>query len=812
MTLTGPSPKILAIDDTPSALIILHKLLKEFDVQTANSGAQGLDMAVASPPDLILLDVMMPEMDGYQVFKLLKANDRLSEIPIIFITSLNDATSESTGLALGAADYITKPFNSAIVSQRIKNVLERENLLKQSEAQRKQLEMFADTTARQFRALQDSEARKGAILEASIDCLITIDAAGRIVDCNPAAEKAFGYQRQEVIGCVMADIILAPAHRNPSAQNMQAYLRSGLGPMLHERVEVNALRRSGLEFPVELAIVPFKSGDEEHFLASIRDISERKAFEVQRERMSLMQQQLLRELSAQQFALDEHAIVSFADLDGNITYANQKLCEISQYRLDELLGKPHRILKSGLHGSDYYQAMWSTIKAGKVWHGELANRNRDGEIYWLAATIVPLPGDDGLPYQYISIRTDITHQKRTEQELELAHQRELDIGNQIQRSLLFGDVPRQIGSMSIAAYTEPSKGIDGDFYEFFRFSSERFDLSIGDVMGKGIPAALIGAAVKQGMNQILAEQLADASESGQVPEPEILINLLHQKISQRLINLDRFVTMTYMRFDLVSNRVTFVDAGHTNAILVGSQGIRLLSGNNLPLGVVEDERYEQHEVELNRDDLMFLYSDGITEARGPKGEEFGVERLSELIHALHFCDIPASIMIQMVRKTLHDFEQKKALEDDRTCIALKSNLLAQSGRLTADFDLLWQYSDLHRLRDEIEVLAEQAGLSDDMRDALILAGFEVVTNVVRHTPRPLPDAIMHVRLEDADDSFNLDVYHLGEVCEYVAREPDFSGESESGFGLYIIKNSVDEAIYDNPCPGVCRARLRKLKH
>jgi len=109
---------------------------------------------------------------------------------------------------------------------------------------------------RQYQALQDSQARKAAILEAALDCIITIDESGRIVDFNPAAETTFGYAKDEVIGEMLADVIVPPVHRAAHTAGMRRYLRTGEGPVLNKRIELAALRRSGEEFPVELAIVP----------------------------------------------------------------------------------------------------------------------------------------------------------------------------------------------------------------------------------------------------------------------------------------------------------------------------------------------------------------------------------------------------------------------------------------------------------------------------------------------------------------------------------------------------------------------------
>lgn len=112
--------------------------------------------------------------------------------------------------------------------------------------------------------------------------------------------------------------------------------------------------------------------------------------------------------------LDQHAIVSIADAAGNITYVNDKFCQVSKYSKDELIGQNHRILKSGMHDAKFFDDMRLTISSGHHWEGEVCNRNKDGGLYWVETTIVPSLDEDGLPYQYVSMRTEITKIKIAE--------------------------------------------------------------------------------------------------------------------------------------------------------------------------------------------------------------------------------------------------------------------------------------------------------------------------------------------------------------------------------------------------------------
>lgn len=176
--------------------------------------------------------------------------------------------------------------------------------------------------------LRESEARKAAILEASLDCIITINEESQILEFNEAAEKTFGYRRSDVMGQPLHDLLIPEAYRAAHQAGMQRYMQTGHGPVLYQRVEVEALRADGTVIPVELAVSPIRLRDgREHFTAHLRDISERKATEA-----------ALRESENRYRHLVEHAadIIYRADLHGHFTFVNANAAQVTGYEIETL--------------------------------------------------------------------------------------------------------------------------------------------------------------------------------------------------------------------------------------------------------------------------------------------------------------------------------------------------------------------------------------------------------------------------------------------------------------------------------------------
>lgn len=224
-----------------------------------------------------------------------------------------------------------------------------------------------------------------------------------------------------------------------------------------------------------------------------------------------------RELNLIRHALDQSAIVAVTDRTGRIIHVNDKFCEISKYSRAELLGQNHRIINSGYHSKDFFKEMWKTISSGQIWEGEIRNRAKDGSIYWVNTTIVPFSDEEGKPYEYVSIRYEITQRKQAEEQLRVYADRLEQSNRELQdfASIAAHDLQeplRKIQTFGDRLNTRFGNDIpeDGrDYLERMLSSARRMRKLIDDLLMYSRVATQAKAFEKTDLNQVLEGVLSD---------------------------------------------------------------------------------------------------------------------------------------------------------------------------------------------------------------------------------------------------------------------------------------------------------------
>jgi len=239
----------------------------------------------------------------------------------------------------------------------------------------------------------------------------------------------------------------------------------------------------------------------------------------------------------------------------------------------------------------------------------------------------------------------------------------------IQEALLTGSPPTTIEGASIAALTLPSQSVDGDYYEFYEHSPTCVDIVVGDVMGKGIAAALTAAAMKSRLAMVHFA-MGRGAHCCAPPEPADVVARLQAASAEERMCVESFSTLNYTRIDTARGVATWVDCGHMKTIHVDGEtgALELLDGANMPIGFSTADRYEQFARPLKPGDRMVLYSDGITDAPSPDCVRFGQERLQELVVSRR--ELEPADLVETIRRTVMEYTGGAPLYDDLTCVTI----------------------------------------------------------------------------------------------------------------------------------------------
>ena len=260
--------------------------------------------------------------------------------------------------------------------------------------------------------LERSHERNEQILEQAVDSVVTINADKIVTFYNKAAETMFGYAREEVLG-QNVKMIVPMEHRGNHDQYVESNMKTSVNKVVGQGRDLEMVRKDGSKFWGNLSLSKVNVGGSLQYTAFIKDITEQKNYLTAQERLQS-------ELETRMNQINVACLVSESDLKGNVTFVNDKLCEVTGYTREECMGQPHSMFRHPDSPKEIFKEMWATIGRGNIFRGVIKNRKKDGNPYWVDAIIAPVMGPNGKPIKYIGVRYDITEQTLKEEELKIS--------------------------------------------------------------------------------------------------------------------------------------------------------------------------------------------------------------------------------------------------------------------------------------------------------------------------------------------------------------------------------------------------------
>lgn len=399
---------ILVVDDKPANLTLLSTLLTEngYLVRAAANPELALQSAFAYPPSLILLDVNMPDMDGFEMCRRLKQDLRTQEVPIIFVSGLNDISMRVGGFEVGGVDYISKPFMREEILARVRAHLElrqaRSDLEQRVRERTAELETkihelsetkeILETTEQRFRDLVNST--EGIVWEADA---VTI----QFTFVSRQAERLLGYP---VADWLQPGFWLAHLHPDDRAWAPD-YCVANTRRLEPHDFEYRFIAQDGRTVWLrDIVSVVAENGAPRWLRGVTVDITRQRQTEA--------------DLRVAAVAMESQEGMMVTGPDNVILRVNRAFTEITGYAAEEVVGRNPNLLQSGRHNRAFYAAMWNSLQRSGAWKGEIWNRRKNGEIYAEYLSITAVKGQNGTLTHYVSTFNDITPHKQAQERIQ----------------------------------------------------------------------------------------------------------------------------------------------------------------------------------------------------------------------------------------------------------------------------------------------------------------------------------------------------------------------------------------------------------
>ena len=444
----------------------------------------------------------------------------------------------------------------------------------------------------------------------------------------------------------------------------------------------------------------------------------------------------------------------------------------------------------------------SLVKAGDRGglSGEVTAKGAGGRALPVSVTYVPLGLDHKGGVLHVC---DLNRSDQAEREIAEYHRVESALLKLI-HELFVPEAPgRRLIGATLSVSSLAGEHASGDFFECIPWNGYVYDVIVGDVMGGGLAAALIGLETKGGLLQAVTNLMAQGGNGG-LPEVSRVVGEASRFIAHKLALRESFITLCYARFDFEERQLSWVDCGHAPIIhwQVSTRRAVLLKGPNTPIGFETDESYQSCRVRFDPDDLFVICSDGVIETRSPTGEMFGVERLVATVEGAS--DLPIHEVGRTIRKCLTDYVQGgKQTKDEQTIVCVRV-LETKSKRClrTWRFDFLVQLSALNQFRQHVRAVYADTdvlkSVSPGEAELMLLALHEVLVNIIGHSGRETSDAALSIRLEASlfDDRMEWTFAHCMPFFSPTRiHTPSDDGSQSDGYGLFIIEKIADRVRY-----------------
>lgn len=397
MSSDGQRPLILIVDDAPTNLAMLAEMIRSVggDVRTADSGLQALHHAQVSPrPDLILLDIMMPDMDGYSVLAELRRSPETRDIPVIFVTALDNQSEEGRGIQEGAADYVTKPIKFPVLIARIRAQLDLHHAQRLLANQKQWLEQ---EVSRRVGENAQLESRLKLALEGAGFGIWEYEHGKDRCHWNEGLCAMLG-QAEEPPG--LADFLglFHPEDRPLMEATIVAPPCAETGPKI---LDLRIRHHDGNWRWVEIrsrTMVGSANGKPERTIGTVLDITARKEADAERQLADLVFRGI-------------NDGICITDAKQQILRINDAFTQITGYTAEETRGRTPSLLKSGVHPPAFYRELWDKLGRFDNWLGEITNRRKDGSLVneWLS--ISGVRNDDGEITHYVGLFSDLSERQ-----------------------------------------------------------------------------------------------------------------------------------------------------------------------------------------------------------------------------------------------------------------------------------------------------------------------------------------------------------------------------------------------------------------